>query len=292
MKDVALIDVGGTSIKYGLWDSQRDQLVEKGSFETPKDIDGYYEGITKVVDKFKANHELAGVGMSTPGAVNKTTGVIEGASALPYIHNFNIQAELEDRLKLPISMENDANCAALAEMDRGVAKGLNNLIFLVIGTGVGGSVIMDGHVHHGKHLFGGEFGFTLSDGYKTLSNVGTAVSLAKRYNDAQGTNYSGKEIFDLANNGDELAQEYAQDLYHHLAVAIYNLQYGFDPEMIVLGGGISQSETLIPNLEKEIQIILDKVEIAPFMPVIKACKYRNDANLIGAYVDFKQSILN
>lgn len=290
MKDVALIDVGGTSIKYGLWDSQNDQLIEKGAFDTPKDLTGYYAGLTKVINNFKTNHELAGVGMSTPGAVNKETGVIEGASALPYIHNFKIQTELEKRFGLPVSMENDANCAALAEMDRGVAKGLKNLIFIVIGTGAGGSVIMDGHVHHGKHLFGGEFGYTIAEGYKTLSNVGTAVSLAKRYNDAKGTNYSGKDIFDLAKNGDKLAQEYAHDLYHHLAVAIYNLQYGFDPEMIVLGGGISQSDTLIPNIEKEIQVILDKVEIAPFMPMIKACKYRNDANLIGAYVDFKQSI--
>lgn len=290
MKDVALIDVGGTSIKYGLWNAQKDELTEKGAFDTPKDLAGYYDGLTKVINKFKEEHELAGVGMSTPGAVNKKAGVIEGASALPYIHNFPIQEELEKRFGLPVSMENDANCAALAEMDRGVAKGLNNLIFMVIGTGVGGSVIMDGRVHHGKHLFGGEFGFTLSEGYQTLSNVGTAVSLAKNYNEVKGTGYSGKDIFDLASNGDELAQKLTHDLYHHLAVAIYNLQYGFDPEMIVLGGGISQSDTLIPNIEKEIQKILDEVKIAPFMPVIKACKYRNDANLIGAYVDFKQSI--
>ncbi|TGD23551.1 ROK family protein [Companilactobacillus suantsaicola] len=290
MKDIALIDVGGTSIKYGLWNSAQNELTEKGSFETPKDLTGYYAGLEKVVNDFKKEHELSGVAMSTPGAVNKETGVIEGASALPYIHNFKIQQELEKRFALPVTMENDANCAALAEMDSGIAKGLKNLIFLVIGTGVGGAVILDGHVHHGKHLFGGEFGYTLSqDGYKTVSDVSTAVSLAKRYNEAKQTNYSGKEVFDLANNGDELAQKYAQDLYHNLAVTIYNLQYGFDPEMIVLGGGISQADFLIPNIEKEIQKILDEVKIAPFMPVIKSCQYHNDANLIGAYVDFKQS---
>ncbi|WP_334352291.1 ROK family protein [Companilactobacillus sp. HBUAS56257] len=290
MKDVALIDVGGTSIKYGLWNSKQNALTEKGSFETPKDLAGYYVGLEKVVNDFKKEYELSGVAMSTPGAVNKETGVIEGASALPYIHNFKIQQELEKRFDLPVTMENDANCAALAEMDSGVAKGLKNLIFLVIGTGVGGAVILDGHVHHGKHLFGGEFGYTLSqDGYKTVSEVGTAVSLAKRYNEAKGTNYTGKEVFDLANQGDQLAQKYAHDLYHNLAVTIYNLQYGFDPEMIVLGGGVSQADFLIPNIEKEIQKILDEVKIAPFMPVIKNCQYRNDANLIGAYVDFKQS---
>jgi len=290
MKDVVLIDVGGTSIKYGLWDSEENQLTDKGSIDTPKTLERYYADLTEIVNNFKKNHDLAGVAMSTPGAVNKSTGVIEGASALPYIHNFPIQNELEKRFGLKVSMENDANCAALAELDSGVGKGLRNLIFVVIGTGIGGSVIMDGHVHHGKHLFGGEFGFTLIDGYKTLSNVGTAVSLAKRYNEEKGTNYSGKEVFDLANSGDKLAQKYANELYHYLAVAIYNLQYAFDPELIVLGGGISQADFLIPNIEKELQKILDEVKISPFMPAIKACKYRNDANLVGAYVDFKQTI--
>ncbi|GAB5056416.1 ROK family protein [Companilactobacillus alimentarius] len=290
MKDVALIDVGGTSIKYGLWNAKKQELTDKGSFETPDDLNGYYSGLTKVINSFKENHDLAGVGMSTPGAVNKKNGVIEGASALPYIHNFKIQAELEKQFALPVSMENDANCAALAEMDSGVAQGMKNLIFMVIGTGVGGSVILDGHVHHGKHFFGGEFGYTLSEGSQTLSELGTAVSLAKRYNEERNTKYSGKEIFVLAKNGDKLAQTLTQDLYHHLAVAIYNLQYSFDPEMIVLGGGISQADFLIPNIEKEIHKILDVVKIAPFMPVIKCCDYHNDANLIGAYVDFKQSI--
>jgi len=291
MKDVVLIDVGGTSIKYGLWDNKKKQLTEKDSFITPKNLDDYYQKLTKVVDEFKEKHELAGVGMSTPGAVNKTTGVIEGASALPYIHNFPIQQELEKRFGLPVTMENDANCAALAEMDSGVARGLKNLIFMVIGTGVGGSVIMDGHVHHGKHLFGGEFGFNfMDDGDKIFSNVGTAVAMAQKYDAAKGTDYSGKDIFELATKGDKLAQKLTQDLYHQLAVKIYNLQYSFDPEMIVLGGGISQADNLIPNIEKELKIILRKVKIAPFMPVVKVCQYHNDANLIGAYVDFKQSI--
>jgi len=188
-------------------------------------------------------------------------------------------------------MENDANCAALAEMDSGTAAGLQNLIFLVIGTGVGGSVIMDGHVHHGKHLFGGEFGFNfMDDGDKIFSNVGTAVAMADNYNAIKQTDYSGKDVFDLAEHGDELAQKLTQQLYHQLAVKIYNLQYSFDPEMIVIGGGVSQSKTLIPRINEELQGILKQVKIAPFMPLVKTCQYQNDANLIGAYVDFKQSI--
>jgi len=291
MKDVVLIDVGGTTIKYGLWNIKNNQLTEKGAFETPKDLETYYRELTKVVNEFKKEHELSGVAMSTPGAVNKKTGVIEGASALPYIHNFPIQQELEKRFGLKVTMENDANCAALAEMDSGTAEGLQNLIFLVIGTGVGGSVIMDGHVHHGKHLFGGEFGFNfMDDDDKIFSDVGTAVAMANNYNAIKQTDYSGKDVFALAEKGDELAQKLTHDLYHNLAVKIYNLQYSFDPEMIVIGGGMSQSKTLISHINEELQKILKQVKIAPFMPVVKTCKYQNDANLIGAYVDFKQSI--
>lgn len=66
MKDVALIDVGGTSIKYGLWNAKKQELTDKGSFETPDDLNGYYSGLTKVINSFKENHDLAGVGMSTP----------------------------------------------------------------------------------------------------------------------------------------------------------------------------------------------------------------------------------
>ncbi|MDG2981926.1 ROK family protein [Latilactobacillus curvatus] len=292
MKNLALLDVGGTTIKYGLWDGAAQQLTKQGVVATPKSLNAYYDVLTQIVAEFKANDQVVGVAMSTPGAVNKATGIIEGASALPYIHHFEIQDELETRFDLPVVMENDANCAALAEVGSGAAKGLKNVLFMVIGTGVGGSVIVNGQVQHGRHLFGGEFGYMMMNDGRILSEVGTAVHMADRYNQEAHTNYSGREVFELADQGDLLAQKEAQVLYDNLAQAIYNLQYSFDPEAIILGGGVSQADFLVPNIEKALQKILKQVDIAPFMPTIRTCQYHNDANLIGAMEDFRRTYPN
>ncbi|MCT3525276.1 ROK family protein [Latilactobacillus curvatus] len=292
MKNLALLDVGGTTIKYGLWDGAAQQLTKQGAVATPKSLNAYYDVLTQIVAEFKASDQVVGVAMSTPGAVNKATGIIEGASALPYIHHFEIQDELETRFDLPVVMENDANCAALAEVGSGAAKGLKNVLFMVIGTGVGGSVIVNGQVPHGRHLFGGEFGYMMMNDGRILSEVGTAVHMADRYNQEAHTNYSGREVFELADQGDLLAQKEAQVLYDNLAQAIYNLQYSFDPEAIILGGGVSQADFLVPNIEKALQKILKQVDIAPFMPTIRTCQYHNDANLIGAMEDFRRTYPN
>lgn len=292
MKNLALLDVGGTTIKYGLWDGAAQQLTKQGAVATPKSLNAYYDVLTQIVAEFKASDQVVGVAMSTPGAVNKATGIIEGASALPYIHHFEIQDELETRFDLPVVMENDANCAALAEVGSGAAKGLKNVLFMVIGTGVGGSVIVNGQVQHGRHLFGGEFGYMMMNDGRILSEVGTAVHMADRYNQEAHTNYSGREVFELADQGDLLAQKEAQVLYDNLAQAIYNLQYSFDPEAVILGGGVSQADFLVPNIEKALQEILKQVDIPPFMPTIRTCQYHNDANLIGAMEDFRRTYPN
>ncbi|KRM23373.1 ROK family protein [Latilactobacillus graminis] len=289
MKNLALLDVGGTTIKYGLWDGTEQQLIKTGTVVTPKSLAAYYAVLTQIVENFKIHDRVVGVAMSTPGAVNKATGIIEGASALPYIHHFEIHDELETRFGLPVAMENDANCAALAEVGSGAAQGLQNVLLMVIGTGVGGSVIINGQVQHGRHLFGGEFGYMLMNDGRILSEVGTAVHMAERYNQAAQTNFSGQEVFELANQGDLLAQKEADLLYMSLAQAIYNLQYSFDPEVIILGGGISKADFLIPNIKKALEKILDQVDIAPFMPLIRTCQYYNDANLIGAMEDFRRT---
>lgn len=215
--------------------------------------------------------------------------MIEGASALPYIHDFNIHSALEKRFALPISIENDANCAALAEVKYGVAKGLKNVLFIVLGTGVGGSVVMDGKVHHGKHLFGGEFGFMLMDDTHTFSELGTTIMMAKRYNERTSQSLDAIAIFNLAFAGDPIAKEEMNIFTFNVAKGIYNLSYSFDPELVILGGGVSQADWLIPELKKQLQKIMNQVEIASFMPEIQRCYYRNQANLIGAAVDFSQT---
>ena len=281
------IDVGGTSIKYALF--RKGALSQKGSFPTPTSLTAYYEVLTELVKNYEQLYQITGVAISSPGAVNKTTGAIEGASALHFIHHFDIRGELEARFVLPVSMENDANCAALAELKFGAAKGIKDVIFMVLGTGVGGAIVIDGKIRHGQHLFGGELGFMLMDDTHSFSELGTTIGMANRYKARTGKDLTGEAIFNLAHAGEEIAQEEMTVFLFNVAKGIFNLAYAFDPECIVIGGGVSQAEWLIPELEKELQKMLNKFRIAPFLPVIKACQYRNDANLVGAAVDFQQT---
>lgn len=283
------IDIGGTSIKYARF--YDGKLEDHGFFKTPDNLESLYKSLTSVVEEFKTK-DIVGVSISSPGAVNKKTGVIEGASALPYIHNFNIHKIFEKLFELPVSIENDANCAALAEMKFGIAKGLSDIIFLVLGTGVGGAVVMNGKIHHGKHLFGGEFGFMLMDDDHSFSDLGTTIGMEKRYNEQTSKEIDAIQIFKKADNGDELAKKEKDVFIYNLAKGIYNLTYSFDPELVVIGGGVSQADWLISDIKVQLKKIMEIIKIAPFMPDIELCKFKNNANLLGATVDFYQTYPN
>ncbi|WP_303983788.1 ROK family protein [Niallia circulans] len=282
-----VMDIGGSSVKFAVWD--KEQLVDKGSFITPKTWDEMKQEIIQLKERMGAKYPIDGIAISAPGAVNQIKGVIEGASAVPYIHHFPVIFELEELLGCPISMENDANCAGLAEVWKGAAKGLQNVLFVVIGSGIGGAVIVDGKIRHGKHLFGGEFGYMLLKEDKTFSDLGTAVNMAKRYSDRMGleTPLSGKEVFELAEQGDEVAKEEVETFYHYLATGIYNLQYSFDPEKIIIGGGVSAKEDLLEQLNVYLAKIVESAKIAPFIPEVAICEFQNDANLIGAVYNYE-----
>lgn len=284
--DLAAIDIGGTTIKIATW--KDNQLQDKHAVDTPKDLESFYQVLTNEVNKIKENTDIKGVAISSPGAVNQKTGIIGGSSAIPYIHNFKIVDELEKRFGLPVSIENDANSAALGELAEGSGKGCDSMAFFVIGTGIGGALIINHKVWHGAHLFGGEFGYMIM-GDHTLSELASPVSMANRYNERTGKHLDGKTIFELADQDDPVASDVRQTLIHSLAVAIYNIQHSFDPEKIVLGGGISNNPELIPLLNKEIDRLKDGLDLVTLKPDIVLCKLKSEAYLRGAVADFEQN---
>lgn len=201
---------------------------------TPKTLDAFYQVFSEIKEEVSQHTDLIGIAISCPGAVSKADGIIYGASPLPYIHNFPIKTAFEELLGLPVSVENDANCAALAEVSYGAGKNYQDLLFFVIGTGIGGAVVLDKKIRHGAHLMGGEFGFMLMDD-NTLSVDASPVRMAQDYNTAHNTTYNGQEIFALAEGGDQAAQDRVATLFDSLARAIFNLQYALDPEIILIG---------------------------------------------------------
>lgn len=281
--NLAAIDIGGTTIKIATW--KDNQLQDKHAIDTPKDLNGFYKALTEEVNKIKKDTKIEGVAISSPSAVNKKTGIIGGSSAIPYIHNFKIVDKLEKRFGLPVSIENDANSAALGELAEGSGKGCDSMAFFVIGTGIGGALIINQKVWHGAHLFSGEFGYMIM-GAHTLSELASPVAMANRYNERTGKHLDGKTIFELADKDDSVVSDERQTLIHALAVAIYNIQHSFDPEKIVLGGGISNNPELIPLLNKEIDRLRDGLDLVTLKPDIVLCKLKSDANLRGAVADF------
>ncbi|OEH53338.1 sugar kinase [Oceanobacillus sp. E9] len=278
-------DIGGTFLKYGVV-AENMTVVETNKVKTPDSL----EGLLRTMEEIShLNNEVKGVAVSCPGAVSPE-GIIKGSSALHYLHGPNIKHLIEDRLNVPIFMENDAHCAGYAEFWKGAAKGKKDVLVMVLGTGIGGAVFKNAELHKGANLHGGEFGYMLlnsdiHDSNDVWSRVASTKALvrvvAERKNIAVDS-LSGEQIFSMAEAGDADCLQALDRFYHLLAVGIYNLQYIYDPEVILLGGGISARENLIEKIDEKLDGILAVVDLAKVKPKIAACKFKQNANLLGA----------
>ncbi|EOL46471.1 ROK family protein [Enterococcus caccae] len=282
---ILAFDFGGSAVKHGIWDGQ--DMTNKGKFKTPKTWEEMKASLLAVLNEVE--QELVGVALSAPGVVDVQKQMINGISAIPYIHGFNIFKELEELFNLPVTIENDANCAGIAEIYEGAAKGKKEVAFVVVGTGIGGAIFHNGQIAKGAHLYGGEFGLMYLNEGKTFSKLGTAVQMAWRYCERKGVakeTYSGEEVFDLAESGDKLAIEEVNNFYEYLTQGLFSIQFSLDPEIIVLGGGVSAKKGLLDEINRRMKEKLAHFELNDFVPEIVTCKYENDANLIGAAANF------
>lgn len=290
MENYLAIDVGGTALKIGLL-TEEGEILESDSKKTPKTLDAFYQIIE---DTFHEYEGVKGLALSLPGAVDSETGIIGGSSALDYIHGPNIKEELKKRLQVRVEMENDANCAALAEVWKGAASDVNDCCFIVSGTGIGGAVVKNKRIHKGQHLHGGEFGYMIADfnfetkEMKTWSDVGSTVAVVRAVAKAKGVDVAsldGRDIFDHYHEDSDY--EKAVDKYYYvLANGIYNLQYAYDPQKIIIGGGISVRDDLLDEVNQRLDVIFHRFKHAKIRPVVLTCQYHNDANLLGALYHF------
>lgn len=271
-------------------------FFDKASVPTPRDgIHTFVETIDTIVKDFQKKHEISGVALSMPGAVDVETGFIKGITAIPYIHGPNIKELVQERTSLPVELENDANCAGLAEGWTGAAKEVRDFICIVIGTGIGGALVLDNKVRHGSHLFGGEFGYMLLEDYLNVpigeswsslaATWGLVMQVAKRKNLDPNT-LNGITVFKMAEDGDVEVQEEIDKFIKRLAVGIYNLQYIIDPERILIGGAISKRDGLIDKINDKLKVMKPNEECLDIQVV--PCHFGNDANLVGALYHFLQ----
>lgn len=285
MNTYLAVDIGGSFIKYGLV-SEYGDIIQEGKLKTPENIRDLKQVVRRLAEE---QTSLKAVAVSLPGAVT-AAGLIEGSSALPYLHGPNIKELFEEATRLPVYMENDANCAAYAEVWKGTATEVRDVLAVVIGTGIGGAIVKNGELHRGAHLHGGEFGYmllnsTASGEGDTWSSLASTQALVKRFAEAKQRpveKYSGEEVFRLADKKDPDALKAVDEFYHYLAVGFYNLQYMYDPALITIGGGISAREDLIDHINGKIDVLLKRLPVATVKPEIAASRFRQHSNLLGA----------
>lgn len=286
MKNIVVFDLGGSSVKYGVVNFL-GEILFKDSFPTPKNsfstLLNSMVSILKSLTKFSP----VGVSISSPGAVDSKDGVIRGVSAIEYIHNFQIVKVFEDAFNLPVHIENDGNCSALAEFWMGNGKTFNSIISLVLGSGVGGAVIQNNTLVNGKTFQSGEFGYMLLDSNKTWSSLCSTISLVQRAREiTKNPNLDGITLFDLNLTQQSEIKQLLDNYYLNLIKGIYNLQCAFDTETIIIGGGISSNPLFLKNLLKTLDNFYDSLSDRVEKPFIQKALFENDANLIGAAYNF------
>ena len=299
------IDLGGTNIVAGLVDEEY-RIVAKASCKTnvprpESDIcDSMAEVAVKAVEKAGITmDEVESIGIGVPGAVNPKTGIIEYSANL-FFHNWEVVRMMKERLNKKVIIENDANAAALGEYLAGSAKGAKNAVAITLGTGVGGGIIIDGKILTGAKGSGGEIGHlhlvddepeTCGCGnhgcFEMYASATGAVRLAKRLlasttedSVLRGKDFECRDIFDAAKSGDALAKKAAEQYGYYLGKGIAAVASVTNPEIIVLGGGVSKAgdmlfDLLMPSFKK---YVFPGCADAKFA----LAKLGNDAGVFGA----------
>ena len=287
-KKYMCVDVGGTFIKYAVIDSELN-FHAKGKTDTPKEgIEAYLDALTAVCKPHLA--EISGLAMSVPGVIDSENGVCRTGGLLHYVKEFPLADEMQKRIGTPVTVMNDAKSAALAESTWGSLAGCQDAIVIVLGTGVGGALVKDGKVHMGKHFSAGEFGRVMfgqdldlrESCWARHNGNARLLNLAAAIKGVPADSITTYDLFQWIEAGDEDAMWVLDKYTKDLAYIIMNLQTIYDPELFAIGGGISQQPLLFTYLKRN---VTNYKKICPLPipePQITACKYFNDANLIGA----------
>lgn len=288
-----VLDIGGSAIKYALM-TKEVEFIEKGKVETPRDnIENFVDVIGKIYDKYK--NRIKGIAISMPGLLDSERGYAYTGGSLSYNDEKEIVKILQKRCPVKITIENDGKCAALAEVWKGSLKDYYDGVVIVLGTGVGGGIIRNKKIHKGKNFFAGEFSFISTDVnniekkenyWGNMNGSKLLIEAAAKAKNMHVEELDGYKIFEYANNKDEEILKVLDDFTYKLAIQIFNVQCILDPEVFAIGGGISSQDILIEYIQKNVDKYHKSFGLNVPKPNVVKCKFRNDANLIGALYNF------
>lgn len=297
MNKYLVFDWGGTSLKYATMTNEA-QILEKGSIPTPSKNSTkqeFYDLIDSVISKYS---NLDGIAISSTGVIDSEKGFIKTIGALPFLDNTSLVEELSKKYHCQVSIENDGRCAALAELWLGNLSDIDDGAVVVIGTNIGAAIILNRQLRRGKQFLAGEMCAMCcdenhqNDPYSYIGQHGTPY-LCKLIQEKKSMNDSinGIQAFKLIHDGDEEAIVALHEYTDLLAIQLFNLNILLDLEKIVIGGGISEQKELMDSLKQSNEnlstIHPDIVKGIQYpLPNIDVCKFRNEANLIGALYHF------
>ncbi len=305
------VDLGGTNIATGVL-NENNEIVGRGKVKTraprpaPEIFDSIKESVEMAIkDAGISFDDVLSIGIGTPGSVNKATGEIEFSNNLQF-NNVPAKEMLEARLKKPVYLENDANCAALGEAVAGCGNGVKDFVAVTLGTGVGSGIIIDGKIIRGSNYCGGEMGHMVINVDGIQCNCGrkgcwekyaSATALVSQAVEAMQNNKTsllwktcdgdlnkveGKTIFEALDLGDATAKKVVDRYLYYVSVGIGNIINALQPEIICVGGGISgQGEKILRPIrgfvtEERYSVHSNK------QTIILPAKLGNDAGIIGA----------
>lgn len=291
MKKYVSIDIGGTAIKYGVINSE-GQIVEKEQMPTDAWRGGpeILNKVIGIVETYKKIYTVSGICISTAGMVDVEKGeIFYAAPLIPNYAGTKFKQVLEEKFQIPCEVENDVNCAGLAESVSGVAKQSKVTLCLTVGTGIGGCIIIQGKIFRGYSNSACEVGY-MNMGDSDFQTLGAASVLTKKVAERKKEpqeRWNGYRIFEHAKKGDAVCCQAIDEMVDILGKGIANICYVLNPEIIVLGGGImAQQEFLKEKIEQSVKRYL--VPSIAENTKIAFAKHKNDAGMLGAFYHFTE----
>ncbi|MFE5321110.1 ROK family protein [Paenibacillus sp. NPDC056579] len=306
------IDLGGTKIAAALFDSKGEILnrerMETANARTAQEV---VQRMVEMIRSVSQGRTLSGVGLASPGAVNSRDGIVLHGTNLPEWDNVPLKKWMGEALGVEVQVVNDANAAAWGEYVRGAGKGSENMVYVTFSTGIGAGIVLDGKMLLGTSSFAGELGHNIIDPngpecscgssgcWETFAS-GTAIrdaalqlmqtrsSLITELAASQDEAASAKHVFEAYKQQDPVAVEVVDRAIHYMALGLANAVHTFNPDRIVIGGGVSKAgDLLFPALKAKTEQLVMKpyrgtYEIVP-------AGLRDDVGLIGAAALFHTS---
>lgn len=319
MRNTLVIDFGGTLAKYSIMDEE-GLILLKGEESAPlSSRESFLHFLEGLYRQHAEEYALRGVAISMPGVIDERRSYVYTAGSYLPLYDMDLCVEVKDRIPVPVSVENDGKCGALAEVWKGNLADNDDGVVIILGTGVAGGIIKGRKLHKGKSLSAGEFSYVLlGEGtdftsatvwrcsmsfllfetakqlgidvrklanYPLVSQVADCSQTLSAFNDLPEyqTGLDGYQFFELLEQGNEIVQVQYEHFTASLAKLCWNLQAIYGPEKILFGGGVTRQSRLIPDIRAQYdKIAAQYAMLMQFPCVIERCRFGNEANQYGA----------